>query len=169
MKYLPLALTALLFAAMPARAANLSMAGQVLTQNFVIGAAIADMYELQAGKLALARIDNEQENAFASRMVAAHQKTAQQLRDLVRSEKIDAVMPENLNTDLTLMYNKLEARRGGRFADLYIEQQIQVHQDTIQLFERYVEDGRNERLKTWAGKVLPILRQHLDMARALKE
>ena len=39
---------------------------------------------------------------------------------------------------------------------------------TSLLFERYAKGGDNPKLKDWAGKTLPALQHHLEMAQALK-
>jgi putative membrane protein len=47
-----------------------------------------------------------------------------------------------------------------------------VHQtgsssDAVSLFERYAKGGDNPKLKDWAGKTLPTLQHHLEMAQNL--
>jgi len=37
----------------------------------------------------------------------------------------------------------------------------------VSLFERYSKSGENASLKDWAGKTLPALRHHLDIAQDL--
>jgi len=37
------------------------------------------------------------------------------------------------------------------------------------LFERYSKSGDNPKLKDWAGKTLPVLQHHLQMAEALEK
>ena len=37
------------------------------------------------------------------------------------------------------------------------------------LFERYAKSGDNPKLKDWAGKTLPTLQHHLQMAENLKK
>ena len=37
------------------------------------------------------------------------------------------------------------------------------------LFERYAKGGDNPKLKDWAGKTLPHLQHHLEMAQALNK
>ena len=41
------------------------------------------------------------------------------------------------------------------------------HKDAVSLFERYSKSGDNPKLKDWAGKTLPTLRHHLEMAEDL--
>jgi putative membrane protein len=45
--------------------------------------------------------------------------------------------------------------------------QVSAHKDAVSLFERYSKSGDNPKLKDWAGKTLPTLRHHLEMAQAL--
>lgn len=44
-----------------------------------------------------------------------------------------------------------------------------AHKDAVSLFERYANGGDDAKLKDWAGKTLPALKHHLDMAQALDE
>ena len=45
--------------------------------------------------------------------------------------------------------------------------QVDAHKDAVSLFERYSKGGDNADLKSWAGKTLPALKHHLEMAQAL--
>jgi putative membrane protein len=38
-----------------------------------------------------------------------------------------------------------------------------------QMFQRYSRSGDNPKLKDWAGKTLPALQHHLDMAEAMSK
>jgi putative membrane protein len=44
---------------------------------------------------------------------------------------------------------------------------ISAHKDAVSLFERYANGGDNPKLKDWAGRTLPALKHHLEMAQAL--
>jgi putative membrane protein len=44
---------------------------------------------------------------------------------------------------------------------------VSAHKDAVSLFERYAKGGENSKLKGWAGKTLPALQHHLEMAQAL--
>ena len=45
--------------------------------------------------------------------------------------------------------------------------QVSAHKDAVSLFERYAKGGENSKLKGWAGKTLPALQHHLDMAQTM--
>jgi putative membrane protein len=42
-------------------------------------------------------------------------------------------------------------------------------QGCVSLFERYAKGGDNAHLKDWAGKTLPALKHHLEMAQNLEK
>jgi putative membrane protein len=44
---------------------------------------------------------------------------------------------------------------------------VSAHKDAVDLFERYAKGGENAKLKDWAGKTLPALQRHLEMAQTL--
>ena len=47
--------------------------------------------------------------------------------------------------------------------------QVDAHKDAVSLFQRYAKGGDNPDLKDWAGKTLPALQHHLEMAQNLKK
>jgi putative membrane protein len=63
--------------------------------------------------------------------------------------------------------DKLGETKPESFASLYDPMQVSAHKDAVSLFERYAKSGDDPRLKDWAGKTLPTLRHHLEMAQAM--
>jgi putative membrane protein len=55
------------------------------------------------------------------------------------------------------------------FHSVYDPMQVSAHKDAVSLFERYLKSGDNPKLKYWAGKTLPPLQHHLQMAEALEK
>jgi putative membrane protein len=47
--------------------------------------------------------------------------------------------------------------------------QVSAHEDAVSLFERYAKSGDSLKLKDWAGKTLPALQHHLDMAKDMNK
>jgi putative membrane protein len=47
--------------------------------------------------------------------------------------------------------------------------QVSAHKDAVSLFERYAKGSDDAKLKDWAGKTLPTLQHHLEMAHALNK
>jgi len=62
----------------------------------------------------------------------------------------------------------LSIRNDESFDDAYIENQINAHEETIELFER-ASHSDNDAIRAFAREKLPILREHLQMANELEE
>ena len=43
----------------------------------------------------------------------------------------------------------------------------EIDRGAVSLFERYAKGGEDAKLKDWAGKTLPALQHHLEMAQAM--
>jgi putative membrane protein len=78
----------------------------------------------------------------------------------------DAI-PASLDSLMQSKIDKLKELIGDTFTHQYNSMQVSAHENAVSLFERYAKSGDNARLKDWAARTLPALKQHLDMAKAL--
>jgi putative membrane protein len=138
------------------------------TGDFVKEVAISDMFEIDSSKLAQDK-GNAPEKAFASQMVADHTKTSTELKTLVSSGKVKAELPTALDSSHQSKLDKLKGESGKDFSSDFDSMQVSAHKNAVSLFERYAKGGDNSDLKDWAGKTLPVLKHHLDMAENLKK
>ena len=136
------------------------------TADFVKQVAISDMFELESSKLAQQK-GNAEEKAFASKMVTDHSKTSTELKGLVSSGKVKAELPAALDASHQCKLDKLKEASGNDFSSNFNSMQVSAHKDAVALFERYAQGGDNTDLKDWAGKTLPALKHHLEMAQEL--
>jgi putative membrane protein len=138
------------------------------TADFVKEVAISDMFELQANKLAEDR-GNAAEKSFAAMMIKDHTKTSDELKALVKGGDVKAELPTALDSSHQSKLDKLNGYKGADFSSEFDSQQVSAHKDAVSLFERYAKGGDNPKLKDWAGKTLPALQHHLEMAQALNK
>jgi len=138
------------------------------TADFVKEVAISDMFEIEAGKVAQAK-GNAAEKAFASQMVSDHTKTSSELKELISSGKVKAELPTALDSSHQSKLDKLKGEGGQDFSSAFDSIQTSAHKDAVSLFERYAKGGDNPDLKDWAGKTLPALKHHLEMAQDLSK
>ncbi len=136
------------------------------TADFVKEAAISDMFEIASNKLAEQK-GNAQEKSFAQQMVTDHAKTTSDLKSLVNSGKVQATLPSDMDSAHQSKLDKLSKASGKDFSSDFDSYQVSAHKDAVSLFERYAKGGDNAELKDWAGKTLPTLRHHLEMAQEL--
>jgi putative membrane protein len=138
------------------------------TGDFVKEVAVSDMFEIQSSQLAQDK-GNAAEKTFAAQMVTDHTKTSTELKDMVSSGKVKADVPAALDSSTQSKLDKLKGESGDDFSSDYDSDQVSAHKDAVSLFERYAKGGDNADLKDWAGKTLPTLRHHLEMAQGLKK
>ena len=138
------------------------------TADFVKEAATSDMLEIQAAKIAEDK-GNAEEKKFAGQMVSDHTKTSSELREMVSGSEVMADIPTKLDDSSQKKLDKLRDAKPADFAGQYDPMQVSAHKDAVSLFERYAKSGDNPKLKDWAGKTLPALQHHLDMAEAMNK
>jgi putative membrane protein len=136
------------------------------TNDFVKEVAISDMFEIESNKVAEQK-GNAQEKAFAQQMVTDHTKTSNDLKELVTSGKVKAELPTAIDSSYQSKLDKLKDASGKDFSSDFDSYQVSAHKDAVSLFERYAKGGDNSDLKDWAGKTLPTLKHHLEMAQEL--
>src|ERR1700721_3145222 len=137
------------------------------TEDFIKEAAMSDMLEIDAAKIAQQKGD-PQEKTFAGEMITDHTKTSTELKGLVSGEMKSAI-PSSLDDSSQKKLDKLRDTKPEDFASEYDPMQVSAHKDAVSLFERYAKGGDDPKLKDWAGKTLPTLQHHLEMAQDMKK
>ena len=137
--------------------------------DFVQKAAMSDMYEIEAGKIASQKGQSVPVKGFGEMMVDAHSKTTEELKGIIASEKIKGDLPEKLDAKHQKLINDLNAASNADFDKTYATQQIDGHQEAVNLFDSYAKKGDNAGLKAFAQKTLPVIQQHLDEAKKLSQ
>jgi putative membrane protein len=136
------------------------------TDDFVKEVATSDMFEIESNKLGEQK-GTAQEKTFARQMVTDHTKTTSELKSMVEGGKVKATLPTALDSSHQSKLDKLKSASGKDFSSDFDSDQVSAHKDAVSLFERYAKGGDNPELKNWAGKTLPALQHHLEMAQEL--
>lgn len=137
------------------------------TGDFVKEAALSDLTEIATAKLAQERGDADAKT-FAAQMITDHTKTSTELKALV-SSGVKAEIPPALDDTHQTKVDKLKDAKPEDFNADYASMQVSAHKDAVSLFERYAKGGDDAKLKDWAGKRLPHLQHHLEMAQNLNK
>lgn len=137
------------------------------TADFVKEAAMSDMLEIEAAKIAQQTGDAD-EKAFAAQMIKDHTKTSSELKQMVSGD-LKAALPTSLDDSSQKRLDKLRDAKPDDFAREYDPMQVSAHKDATSLFERYAKGGDDPKLKDWAGKTLPALQHHLEMAQDMNK
>ncbi len=133
---------------------------------YVQMAAASDLFEIQSSQLATSRAQSPDVRAFAQMMIEHHTATTRQLSAAAAA----AGSPPNpsLMPMQTEMIARLQGANGADFDRMYIRQQIPAHEMALALHQNYASNGDTASLRTVAAAAVPIVRQHLERARAMR-
>jgi putative membrane protein len=131
---------------------------------FVDQAAESGVATVQAGKLAVQRARDPRIRLFAQRMIDDHDTANDELAKLASARGITPPGEPSLRHRKEM--DALQKRSGVEFDRAYMKGQVADHQKAVALFDRQSRMGQDAELRQWAAKLLPALREHLQMARA---
>ena len=141
--------------------------GAPTTADFVQKAAMSDMYEVQAGKLAAEKGQSDAVKQFARQMVDAHTKTTEELTGIVKAKSLKAELPTQLDAKHQKLIDDLNGASAQDFDKTYAKQQVDGHQTAVKLFGKYASRGDDAEVKQFAGRTLPTIEHHLAEAKKL--
>ena len=132
-------------------------------REFVNKAATGGLAEVELGRIAAQRAARPSVRSFGERMVTDHGRGNAELTTLARSKGIE--VPTALEPSQQAMRDRLSGLSGNDFDRDYMSEMVRDHTEDIALFERAAETSTDPDLKTWATRSLPMLREHLALAR----
>lgn len=129
-------------------------------QAYVDRAAISDMYEIEAGKLAIRQASSAETRALARTMVEDHTASTRDLTAAADQSETEITVPAELDTEHQAMLDVLENLEGENFDREYMNQQMTAHRRALALHEAYAERGDDPALQAFAVEVVPVIREH---------
>jgi putative membrane protein len=133
---------------------------------FMQQAAIGGMAEVALAELVAARSRDAAVEAFADRMKADHGQANTELKRI--ADAAGVTLPTTLDAEHRAMGEQLEKLSGQAFDLAYLRGQLTDHQKSAQLLTYVIGSGQDPVLKTFAGKNLPIVLEHLRMVQELQ-
>lgn len=140
------------------------------TPDFLHTAAVANRFEIDSSKIALAKSPSDAVKEFAKQMVDDHMATAEKMKSAITAAGLDPKMvPEDLDDSHQKLLDKLKMADTKDFDKEYIDAQADAHKDAVDLFDNYAKDGSNVSIKEFAANTLPTLKAHKDHVDSLKK
>jgi putative membrane protein len=134
-------------------------------KQFVTAAAQGNLAEVEVGKLALKQATQTEVKQFAERMVQDHTQAYNELKVLARQQNI--TFPTGIGKQNQATLTNLSKLSGSAFDQTYMNNMVEAHIKTESLCEQEGQQGEDPVLKTWAAKILPTVKEHLQMARSI--
>ncbi|GEM_PF-1560420 len=135
-------------------------------RRFVTQAAQNGLLEIELANLALQNSTNEAVRAYAQQLITDHTQANQRLAQIASDKGI--TVPTTLSSAGQNAVERLDDLSGAQFDRQFANQAVATHSDAIEVFENEVSRGDDLDLKSFAEENLPVLRAHLEEARALQ-
>jgi putative membrane protein len=131
-------------------------------QTFVTKAAQGGMAEVKLGTLATQKAASADVKAFGQQMVDDHSKANDELKQLASTKGI--TLPTDIDAKDQATYDRLSKLSGAEFDRAYMRDMVSDHRKDVSEFRHESQNGADSDVKAWAGKTLPTLEHHLQMA-----
>jgi putative membrane protein len=132
--------------------------------TFASKAAQGGMAEVEMGRLAVQRAGDPDVKAFGERMISDHSKANAELKSIASKKGLQ--LPTEMNSEQKSEMDKLAKLSRAEFDKEYMSAMVDDHEEDVKEFETQSKDGNDADIKTFAGKTLPTLQQHLQLARS---
>jgi putative membrane protein len=135
-------------------------------QKFLAEAAQDGKAEIELAQLAESKASSPGVKRLAQKLVADHTKANKQLESLPQASQAlqSAAVPAATGSTV----DRLSQLSGKEFDQAFVEQVIQDHENAISRFKDAAASAQDPEVKQFATKTLPILEQHLQMAKSLQ-
>jgi putative membrane protein len=135
--------------------------------EFMRKATQANLAEVSLGQLALTRAVDDSVRMYAQMMVEHHTMGLAGLDSL--ADQYNLTLPTTMDSMHLAMQMQLSMLSGSAFDSAYITSQIADHNNSINLYQNEVNNGRNQNIRNYASRNLPLLYHHRDLAIEVKE
>ena len=132
--------------------------GSLSDAEFVMKASAGNTFEVDEAKLALERATDPRLKDFAKKMVDDHGDAMKKLQDA--ADKAGAKAEMMLDKPHQGMIENVKGFNGKDFDKVYTADQVMAHAETVALLSDYIQNGKNDDLKSWAKQALPIVKGH---------
>jgi putative membrane protein len=149
---------------LPASAADLSKADAGVLQ----AAAQFGRFQVEAGQMASARATSDPVRDFARTLVRDHLQAEAEVKALASSRKVS--LPTEPSAAHKRLLTSLGQQSGKAYDEAYVrEAGVAQHKQGIALLEKAQQTAKDPDIRALAGRGLPMMRRHLDMAQNLAQ
>lgn len=139
---------------------------QLTPANYIAYAQTADLFEVEAAKIAVQRAQNKEVREYAERVVADNSVSTARLANAARQANVTpttAVLTAKQQTKL----RDLRSISDAAFDQQYINAQLDSQERELRLHNSYARNGDQPVLRTTSSELAPLTRKHLSDARQI--
>lgn len=146
---------------------NFNSNQEKVDEDFLKEVANGGLMEVQLGKYAEENATNPRVQKFGAMMVRDHSKVNEELKSLAKSKNVE--LPASLDDTHKKKLDEMKNEKSEDFDKAYIKDMVDDHEKDVDKFQKQAENGKDEEVKAFAAKTLPVLLMHLDSAKAIRD
>ena len=133
---------------------------------FAMKAAQGGMAEVKMGQLAADKASSPDVKSFGQQMVDDHSKANDDLKGVASKDGL--TLPDAPSAKQQAMYDKLSKMSGTEFDKAYVRDMVADHQEDVREFQKESSSGKNDDVKGFASRTLPVIQGHLDKIKTIQ-
>ena len=137
------------------------------TSSFMVKVADVGMTEVKLGGIAQDKATSARVKDFGVMMTKDHSKAGDELKNLASQKNV--TLPSAIGEDHQKKIDDLNKKTGKDFDKAYIDAMVGGHQSAVNDFEKASRDTKDADIKAWVDKTLPVIKMHLDSAKAIQK
>lgn len=143
-----------------------SMATPTTAMPYLQMAASSDLFEIESSRLALQMSRNPAVQSFAQMLIGDHTRLSNNMMATARRDGLVPPPPQLLPHHADML-NRLLGESATDFDMMYRQEQVNAHQEALNLHRTYAADGDRDALRTVAMAAVPVIQGHLTHAQTL--
>ncbi|HEX6772399.1 MAG TPA: DUF4142 domain-containing protein [Acidobacteriaceae bacterium] len=147
--------------------ANPMNAGPAMDKAFVKKALEGSIDEVEMGKLALQKSNDDQVKQFAQKMVDDHGKMANALKPA--AQQMGVKVPDGPSKGQMKKMDKMKALQGDAFDQAYIKDMVKDHKSDASEFKQEAQNTQNPSMKEFATQGSQVIEQHLQQIQQIAQ
>lgn len=122
--------------------------------------------EVQLAQMAQNKASNQQVKDFAQKLVQDHTQLDQQMQSAF--SQFGMSMPQPMTQEQQQLKSRLQNESGSQFDKAFINAAVRGHEKDVAAVQQHLQTAQNDQVKQLLQGALPVLQQHLQMAKQLQ-
>lgn len=134
---------------------------------FMTTATRGGLAEVEMARLAERNARSPAVKRFAQTMMRDHGRANQEMLALAQQKQITP--PSTMGAEHQATYDSLAQLRGAAFDRAYARAMVQDHEEDLRAYQTEAQEGTDPDVRAFAARHVPVLQEHLRMARQLPQ
>lgn len=134
---------------------------------FVAEVASTNLFLQELGRLASSKASTPPLKQFGQLIFDHHSQLNTQLKQIADLKNL--MTPTSMSGDHQDRFTALLEKSGQEFDKAFVEEMVQEHENAVERYQEFIEEGTDTELKNYASQGLPTLRAHLEQANTLQD